>query len=187
MRRTSSYEKPRSLHIFTSWEKWETHNPLPPLPSHLAKNACSSMNRMRSFNLIYPSSRSTSWKLQPTWSEQQTQFFSNKRIARLTLLLMSACFILSFFFCWYEKFTLLTFLHSHVYEWIQIELATLDLKDPKLAGLISLTSADRKWMDEVDFLIPRQFFRPQLVEMLKRLASTDNRCCWLFLERRGSF
>lgn len=30
-----------------------------------------------------------------------------------------------------------------------IELATLDLKDPKLAGLISLTSADRKWMDEI--------------------------------------
>ncbi|PLW37176.1 hypothetical protein PCASD_11144 [Puccinia coronata f. sp. avenae] len=30
-----------------------------------------------------------------------------------------------------------------------IELATLDLKDPKLASLISLTSADRKWMDEL--------------------------------------
>ncbi|KAH9454023.1 hypothetical protein Pst134EB_014120 [Puccinia striiformis f. sp. tritici] len=30
-----------------------------------------------------------------------------------------------------------------------IELATLDLKDPKLASLIALTSADRKWMDEL--------------------------------------
>ncbi|MBW0466969.1 hypothetical protein O181_006684 [Austropuccinia psidii MF-1] len=30
-----------------------------------------------------------------------------------------------------------------------IELATLELKDPKLASLISLTSADRKWMDEL--------------------------------------
>ncbi|OAV89477.1 hypothetical protein PTTG_12670 [Puccinia triticina 1-1 BBBD Race 1] len=30
-----------------------------------------------------------------------------------------------------------------------IELATLELKDPKLASLIALTSADRKWMDEL--------------------------------------
>ncbi|CAH7669416.1 transport protein Avl9-domain-containing protein [Phakopsora pachyrhizi] len=30
-----------------------------------------------------------------------------------------------------------------------IELATLEIKDPKLAGLVALTPADRKWMDEL--------------------------------------
>lgn len=32
---------------------------------------------------------------------------------------------------------------------VNIEVATLDLKDPKLASLVALTPADRKWMDEL--------------------------------------
>ncbi|EGG13046.1 uncharacterized protein MELLADRAFT_87009 [Melampsora larici-populina 98AG31] len=37
----------------------------------------------------------------------------------------------------------------HIDAIANIELATLEFKDPKLASLVALTPADRKWMDEV--------------------------------------
>lgn len=41
--------------------------------------------------------------------------------------------------------------------WLQIDSATLEILNPKLTALVTLTAADRKWMDEIVTLVDQSW------------------------------